>query len=54
MLRNRNTLCCSMAILVLLKPSNTHEHLTATETRYPGTNLILKYAIKTKTPALIN
>ncbi|MGP9504036.1 putative transposase [Specibacter sp. AOP5-B1-6] len=30
------------------------EHLTATETRYPGTNLILKYAIKTKTPALIN
>ena len=30
------------------------EHLTATETRYPGTNLILKYAIKTKASALIN
>ncbi|MHA7178464.1 putative transposase [Arthrobacter sp. Sr24] len=30
------------------------EHLTATETRYPCTNLILKYAIKTKAPALIN
>ncbi|MBP2414261.1 transposase [Arthrobacter stackebrandtii] len=29
------------------------EHLTATETRYPGTNLILKYAIKTKASALI-
>ncbi|WP_157875223.1 putative transposase [Arthrobacter sp. PAMC 25486] len=29
-------------------------HLTAAETRYPGSNLILKYAIKTKTPALIN
>ncbi|MHA7177913.1 putative transposase, partial [Arthrobacter sp. Sr24] len=30
------------------------EHLTNTTTYYPGTNLILKYAIKTKTPALIN
>ena len=30
------------------------EHLTATETRYPGTNLILKYTIKTKASALIN
>ena len=29
-------------------------HLTATETRYPGTNLILKYAIKTKASTLIN
>ncbi|WP_427016399.1 putative transposase [Pseudarthrobacter sp. P1] len=27
------------------------EHLTGTETRYPGTGLILKYAIKTKAPA---
>ncbi|MEV8182927.1 putative transposase [Specibacter sp. NPDC078692] len=29
-------------------------HLTAAETRYPGSNLILKYAINTKTAALIN
>ncbi|MEO8222211.1 MAG: putative transposase [Specibacter sp.] len=29
-------------------------HLTTTKTRYPGTNLILKYEIKTKAPALIN
>jgi hypothetical protein len=29
-------------------------HLTNTQTCYPGTDLILKYAIKTKTPALIN
>ena len=29
-------------------------HLTSTKTRYPGTSLILKYAIKTKAPALIN
>ncbi|AIY00147.1 hypothetical protein ART_0548 [Arthrobacter sp. PAMC 25486] len=29
-------------------------HLTSTKTRYPGTDLILKYAIKTKAPALIN
>ncbi|MDQ6739603.1 MAG: hypothetical protein M3021_04335 [Actinomycetota bacterium] len=27
------------------------EHLTATETRYPGTDLILKYAVKNKTPS---
>lgn len=30
------------------------EHLTNTKTRYPGTDLIFKYAIKTKAPALIN
>jgi len=24
------------------------EHLTATRTRYPGTNLILRYEIKTR------
>ena len=30
------------------------EHLTATKTRYPGTDLILKYAIKTKPATPIN
>jgi len=24
------------------------EHLTATQTRYPGTNLILRYEVKTR------
>lgn len=29
------------------------EHLTATRTRYPGTDLVLRYAIKNKAPAYI-
>ena len=30
-----------------------YEHLNSTATRYPGTNLILKYETKTKAPVLI-